>query len=386
MMNLIKTTITRLSHTSFYNKLKEFLKKTLRALSIQSSVKAIWLFFRNTIYMGRTKEYSRILYSKFQAHKLWHIDALQFNNFIEIKGWAIPPQGNHLLVNFTMNDKNFDRVKYPILREDVRDVFWYSPHSEKSGFSCRSKLTKEEALANGPVVFKFVNNETRQSINDNQNYYYFEDNLILPDARRRKRVHGNEDEVMFRFIGYTTYAKLELILKKIFNKSYNNFSNISNWGCGCGRIARYFNALQNTALTGVDIDADNINWCTKNLGFGRFLSIPLHPPTELTASAFDLLIGISVFTHLAEKEQDRELEELRRVASDGAILLMTIHSDSNVGGANFPLPAFNAWWKEGLYVVKYPLPDFEQILPETAYYKVAYHTHAYIRKHWSTLF
>ena len=96
-------------------------------------------------------------------------------------------------------------------------------------------------------------------------FIYYQDKLTLPDSRRRIRISGFDNEVMFRFTGYSTYAKLESILKNIFNKSYENFSNILDWGCGCGRIYRYFNTLKRPSITGADIDADNINWCTRRI-------------------------------------------------------------------------------------------------------------------------
>ena len=43
---------------------------------------------------------------------------------------------------------------------------------------------------------------------------------------------------------------------------------------------------------------------------------------------FDLLVRLSVFTHLNEPEQFEWLDELKRIASKGAVLLMTIHGDA----------------------------------------------------------
>ncbi len=409
MIKSIKNPIKSLSKTPLFKIIREFVKiilqpgsikknqgemdminlvkSTIRKLSKKLSLKVIWDLLKIALNLSLTEQYAKILYSKLHVLEPWNIDYLQFNNdFIEINGWALTTQGNHVLVNYTINDKDFDTVKYPILREDVRTVFWYYPQSEKSGFFCRAKLTKREAIGNGPIVFKYINRETRQPINIYQNYYYYEDNLALPDARRMERISGYDNEVMFRFTGYSTYAKLELILKNIFNKSYENFSNILDWGCGCGRITRYFENLKSPSITGVDIDTDNIGWCNKYLKFGNFLSIPLHPPTSLGESHFDLIIGISVFTHLKEKEQYEWLGELARIAAKDAILLMSIHSNDNICRSNFSLSFFTSWWNNGISIIDYPRPDLEEMLDETDYYKGAYHTHRYIMRNWSRYF
>ena len=350
-------------------------------------LKEIWIFLKNTVNIGHSKEYSKILYSLLFPREPWNIDNVKFHDkFLEINGWALAPQGNHQLVTFMINNTDFNQINYPTLRKDVKTVFWYYPQAEISGFTCRAKITKEKALANGPITFKYINKKTKHPIYDYHNFYYFEDDLILPDATRMKRVQGNESEFEFRFIGYSMYATLELILKKVFNKSFDDFSNILDWGCGCGRITRYFKNLKNASITCVDIDSDNINWCKKYLEFGNFLTIPLHPPTSLKDNFFNLIMGISIFTHLKEKEQYEWLRELRRISADGAILLMSISSTSIICRSNLAPSIFNSWWKKGIYIVDYPFLDFENIIAEPDYYKAVFHTHDYIKKNWSKYF
>ena len=50
-------------------------------------------------------------------------------------------------------------------------------------------------------------------------------------------------------------------------------------------------------IHGADIDGDNASWCGQNLGINT-RQIPLSPPTDYPDSWFDLIFGISVFTHL----------------------------------------------------------------------------------------
>lgn len=330
-------------------------------------------------------KFAKKLCSMLQNYEPWVIEYLKItNSSLEISGWAIAPQGNHSSVSFTVNDEKFDYIDYPILREDVKNnAFWYYPGAEKSGFLCKTKLSKEKTKRH--IVLKFIDRETKKPFNDLLNYYYDVDNLSVPGGENMTRVIGNDNISVFLVDGFTTYVKLEQVLKRVFNKSYNDFSNILDWGCGCGRITRHFRNTKTTSIHGVDIDQENIDWCKENLKNGNFLSIPLHPPTGLKDSYFDLIIGISVFTHLTEKDQYEWLNELKRITSDNAVLLLTIHSDVALCRSNLPASFFDKLKKEG---INFDLSDprLDDVIKEKGYYRCTYHTHDYILKNWSKYF
>jgi SAM-dependent methyltransferase len=107
------------------------------------------------------------------------------------------------------------------------------------------------------------------------------------------------------------------------------FANVLDWGVGCGRVARHFPRGRAAALTGCDIDHDNVAWCAANLP-GTFVASRLVPPLPFDAGAFDLVYGVSVFTHLREAMQLRWLDELARVTRSGAYLLMTTHGEAAI--------------------------------------------------------
>jgi SAM-dependent methyltransferase len=208
----------------------------------------------------------------------------------------------------------------------------------------------------------------------------------LPDGPRRRRVHGAENEDAFVLEGFSSFVKMRRILARTFDKSYSDFTNILDWGCGCGRFARYFSPLDRPGYVGVDIDADNAAWCDGNLPFGRFSHIPFHPPTQLEAESFDLLIGISVLTHLSERNQDAWLAELRRISAPGAILLMTIHGASSVCRSGLP-PEQVIEWRESGFLDSGHNADLDDVLAgESDYYRNVFQTHEYIRWRWRRWF
>lgn len=101
---------------------------------------------------------------------------------------------------------------------------------------------------------------------------------------------------------------------------------ILDWGCGTGRIIQQLHQFNPYALLyAADINTQMIEWDHQNIKDVHFSAISSIPPTTYPANYFDLVYGISVFTHLPSKLQDEWLVELRRLIKPGGILLITTH-------------------------------------------------------------
>ena len=77
-------------------------------------------------------------------------------------------------------------------------------------------------------------------------------------------------------------------------------------------------------IYGCDIDSEAVEWCQENLGPAEFSVAPLYPPTSYPDDKFDLVIAHSVFTHLAQENQFRWLQEIQRILSPGGLFLATV--------------------------------------------------------------
>jgi SAM-dependent methyltransferase len=66
-----------------------------------------------------------------------------------------------------------------------------------------------------------------------------------------------------------------------------------------------------------------VDWCDRNLLFGRFAVNQLEPPLPYDEGSFGLAYAFSVFTHLPEPHQVAWIREFRRVLRSGGYLLFS---------------------------------------------------------------
>ncbi|HUC17008.1 MAG TPA: class I SAM-dependent methyltransferase [Acetobacteraceae bacterium] len=105
---------------------------------------------------------------------------------------------------------------------------------------------------------------------------------------------------------------------------------IMDFGCSSGRILRHFYpemTANQWKVTGVDVSARRIEWMRRNFPrefqvyTGSFL--PIMP---FEANSFDVIYGMSVFTHI-KYLWDLWLLELRRILKPGGALIQSVHTE-----------------------------------------------------------
>ena len=107
-------------------------------------------------------------------------------------------------------------------------------------------------------------------------------------------------------------------------------SKILDWGCGPARIVRHLpDVLGHTnAYYGTDYNPETVAWCITNIPGITFTRNNLKPPLPYEAHQFDFIYGISILTHLSERNQFAWSNELFRLAAAGGIVLLTTHGDA----------------------------------------------------------
>ncbi len=104
---------------------------------------------------------------------------------------------------------------------------------------------------------------------------------------------------------------------------------ILDWGCGPGRIIRHFPELVGNGCTyyGTDYNARSIAWCSENLPEIKFNNNSLEAKLPYEDNFFDVIYGISIFTHLSATMHDEWYAELYRVLKPGGIMMLTTQGD-----------------------------------------------------------
>jgi SAM-dependent methyltransferase len=258
----------------------------------------------------------------------WYVDRIDVcGQRLSAAGWSLPgdlraPPSEGW---FTVNGRAFDELRYPLPRPDVGAVFWMREGAGSCGFE-GSIEHLPEAYPGGVLEIRRVDPDTT-AIERGRDSWFIPDPALhadLPGEDRRVRVIGDPDAAGFLISGATDYHRIDRALVAISGRHLHEFRRVLDWGVGCGRIARHFPSEGPGALTGCDIDQDNVDWCGAHLP-GTFVSCSMTPPLPFGAASFDLVYGISVFTHLREAMQLKWLDELYRVMAAGALLLTTIH-------------------------------------------------------------
>jgi SAM-dependent methyltransferase len=212
----------------------------------------------------------------------------------------------------------------------------------------------------------------------------------LPSPELIRRVTGSPDVPAFEATGDLDLRDFEAALARQ-GRLLDESMRVLDFGCGCGRLLRHLQTRGGGAsLSGSDIDAEAIAWIDAHLdgvtaGVNDWL-----PPLPFEDAQFDLVIGFSVFTHLDADYQDQWLSELRRVARPGAILMLTVHGELawqihiETALAGRPEVQDLEREREDEGFVFWRGDGWAAYFPD--YYHTAFHTRAYIERHWGQWF
>ena len=270
----------------------------------------------------------------------------------------------------------------------IPDVGWQN--AAYSGFRCAVTARRETLFIDGMLEMSYVIPGLWPRVAAHHSYFVCDPDLEapVPDETRRFRVVGNPNPAAFLYSGCTDFKRLAAAASVVGGAGFASHPRILDWGCGCGRLARYAVKLPGVTVTGCDIDVDNVGWCATNLK-GLFIPTEIQPPLPFAAASFDLAYGVSVFTHMREPLQDSWLAELNRITAPRALLLMTIHGQTALDCAGLRpterASLHDRMRREGIVVTG----DNDQIDGFAAHegeYVNAFHDLGYVRTRWGRTF
>jgi SAM-dependent methyltransferase len=211
--------------------------------------------------------------------------------------------------------------------------------------------------------------------------------IQLPPPHLRYRVAGTDAGDWFVESGEKSLRDLERALASV-RASYEDFNDILEWGCGCGRILRHLPVpVSPRKLYGNEIDAEAIAWISAHMPWVETSLTDGKPPLPYDDGAFDLIFNHSVMSHLDVDYQDAWLAELARVLRPGGVVTLTVHGQHAFDQFHSGIPVesplrqqvADTFHTRGLYYTKDDqwAPDFPD------FYHSAFHSVGYIFDHWS---
>jgi SAM-dependent methyltransferase len=103
---------------------------------------------------------------------------------------------------------------------------------------------------------------------------------------------------------------------------------VLDFGCGPGRtLSQFATEAHSAEFHGCDIHAESIAWATENLPQFTFFVNREEPPLDRPSSHFDLVYGVSVFTHLTE-HWSGWLAEVHRILKPDGVAIFSFLGES----------------------------------------------------------
>lgn len=174
--------------------------------------------------------------------------------------------------------------------------------------------------------------------------------LPVPPPRLRMLVAGTADRAWFLESGHAHTEFLRDLLDGV-GQPIPEMTRILDFGCGCGRMLRWWEDIPSVAIHGCDYNPSLVGWCNANLEFAEVRANRLSPPLPYPDEHFDLLYALSIFTHLTTELAERWLAEMHRVIRPGGMLWFTTHGESLIDRLS---PAEAAEFAAGNIVVHFP--------------------------------
>jgi SAM-dependent methyltransferase len=154
--------------------------------------------------------------------------------------------------------------------------------------------------------------------------------LPIPGYWARLLVAGSADIPFFLELGRRGFDCIRETLERN-GTPIGSLKDVLDFGCGCGRVIRYWNGFADTRVCGTDINAYLVETCQRCVPFASISKNSMVAVLDYASQSFDLVYAFSVFTHLDIKAQMAWRDEFRRILRPRGILLLTLHGNPYKG-------------------------------------------------------
>ncbi len=302
-------------------------------------------------------------------------------------GWTLSVWDQPQALQFLVNGTPVHHLSWPVASPYLVEHFPGLPGAENAHFFARYDFTPGEEIFPGGFLRLNVTGPFGEHRRSYSTAWFYGDPALepaMPTDSRIARVIGVADGSSFRLGGATIVNRIEALLRDRFDLSLARAGRILDWGCGAGRLTRYLTRFSQS-VTGIDIDADNIAACQAIIPAARFETVDLFPPTGFADASFDLVLGLSVMTHLDPPAQDAWLAELQRLTCPGGLVLLSVTGAAQLALYRDRPTSLQTAYAQGIYLVKQN-NQLDGMIADATYYKDTLHSPDYIAAHWGKFF
>lgn len=187
------------------------------------------------------------------------------------------------------------------------------------------------------------------------------------------------------------YKKVKNAFTQIVGMDFNR-ARILDFGCGWGRLIRYFaKDVPEQNLCGCDPDDEILKVCSKTRVPGVLKHSDYRPQQLPFEEKFDLSYAYSVFTHLSERTHFECLNALFRALAPGGLLILTVRPRTFIEAKGIELSRFSSdvikdmvlRFNDGKYI--YAPYNMAPVDGEITYGDTAI-PYSYIEKQWTEIF
>lgn len=316
----------------------------------------------------------------------WCIDTLRLGGgFLDVAGWAIAPKGVVGRIGFLVDGQAVQGPLCGLPREDVGSYYWFFPAAHRCGFSFHHPV---DWASDAPVLLQYVDSLTGQVVATEHDLCVRPQDLRgetpRPALALVQRTHTGNSMDQYFVEGYSTYRTVMRCLVEATGQELALGSCVLDFGCGPGRLTRYWLNQPGLQVVAVDVDPACVDWCRNHLGAGQYYVGPLRPPLALDSQSVDCVLAINVVLHMGERDGLDWLREWARICKPGGTLLVSIASDLALTRAR--LSASHYAEIQGYAFLELSRnPDLDGVISDPNYYKNVFHSHDYVRRVWPSL-
>jgi SAM-dependent methyltransferase len=294
-----------------------------------------------------------------------------------LKGWMLVPDGEFTCLRGYVNGALAGTAEMTA-RKDLSEAFTWIPHAGRSGFQICLRTTALQKLDRIELI-GFVGDRPAARMST-LHRADLDQTVPTPPIRLLERM-GSRGSARYHLItGLKIFGDLH---EAIHRHARTPIARLLDWGCGCGRVTTHFLLVSDfKEVHGCDVDGEAVAWCGANLRSGSFKRVEPWPPTPYADVSFDVVVGVSVFTHFIPELQAAWLSELRRIVRPGGLVLASVMGES---ATRFQFGGDASVLGKREFNCDIESPSLNGITPK-GYYRDVYQARAYTVREWSKYF